>query len=82
MDGKPLLQLTKAMFIGLLMMLFSSNAPAYVGPGLGVGTIGALLGIAATIIVALFAILWYPFRRLAKKLKTSGSEKQDQDSPK
>lgn len=42
---------------------------AYVGPGLGAGTITVLLGILGSIFVAIFAFLWYPFKRLIKKVK-------------
>lgn len=55
----------------LLILLFFIpwDAYAYIGPGIGVGTIGVVLGVFFSIILAFFAILWYPFKRLLKKLK-------------
>ena len=56
--------------IGLLLcfvMLLPAYAHAYVGPGLGAGTIGVILGIIGSVFIALFAIIWYPLKRLLKK---------------
>ena len=50
-------------------LLYPFHALAYVGPGLGAGTIGVILGIIGSIFVALFAVIWYPFKRLLKKIK-------------
>lgn len=55
----------------LLITLSPTNASAYVGPGLGAGTIGVILGVLGSIVIALFALLWYPFKRLLKKMKKS-----------
>ena len=51
-------------FFGLI-----SSANAYIGPGLGLGTVGILIGILGSIILALIAVLWYPFKRVLKKIK-------------
>jgi O-antigen/teichoic acid export membrane protein len=45
------------------------NAYAYIGPGMGVGTIGVVLGVLVSIFLALLSILWYPFKRLFKKIR-------------
>jgi O-antigen/teichoic acid export membrane protein len=47
---------------------------AYLGPGLGAGAVAAVIGILASIFLALFAILWYPFKRLIKRRKKSKAE--------
>ena len=41
----------------------------YIGPGLDGGIITAVLGILTSIVLALFAIIWYPIKRLVKKFK-------------
>ena len=46
------------------------SAQAYVGPGLGLGTIALVLGLIASVLLAVFAIVWYPVKRLLKKRKT------------
>lgn len=43
-------------------------ADAYIGPGLGAGTIAVLLGILGSIVMALVAFVWYPVKRLLKKM--------------
>lgn len=51
-----------------LFILMPSTAEAYIGPGLGTGAIGVVLGILASIFLALIAIVWYPLKRLFKML--------------
>jgi hypothetical protein len=41
----------------------------YIGPGLDGGVIAAVLGFLTSIFLALFAIIWYPFKQVIKKLK-------------
>lgn len=53
----------------LLLCLMPLEAFAYIGPGLGMGTIGVVLGVLFSIIMAFFAIVWYPFKRLLRKIK-------------
>jgi hypothetical protein len=66
-------------FIGLLTIL-PNSAYAYVGPGLGAGTLGVILGIIGSIFIALFAICWYPLKRILKKIK-SPENKKSKDRP-
>lgn len=62
-------------------VLSSSPAFAYVGPGLGAGTIGVIIGIAASAALAIFAIVWYPVKRMLKKnRKPSDESKQDREA--
>ena len=48
---------------------------AYIGPGLGAGTIGVILGVLGSIALALFAIFWYPIKRMLYKNKTKDDAK-------
>jgi len=50
------------------LVLLPATAEAYIGPGLGMGTIGVVLGILASIFLTLIAIIWYPLKRLFKLL--------------
>lgn len=43
----------------------------YIGPGMGGGFFAAVLGIIISLIVSLFAILWYPFKKIIKKIRGS-----------
>ena len=57
----------RIMFISIpsavFLLMGSQPAMAYVGPGLGVGAIGAILGVVFSILLAIFAIFWYPIKR-------------------
>ncbi|NWJ52587.1 MAG: hypothetical protein HXX14_17145 [Bacteroidetes bacterium] len=60
------------MLIGYLILLFKTLA--YIGPGLGGGVIAAVLGVLASFFLALFAILWYPFKRLYQKIRKKSDD--------
>lgn len=66
-----------AIFFSVVFLIISQPAYAYVGPGLGAGTIGAVLGIVGSICLALFAVIYYPIKRALKKWK---ARKQDQNT--
>lgn len=51
----------------------SASAHAYIGPGLGLGVIGALVGGILALTLALFGLVWYPLKRLTAKVRTPGS---------
>ena len=57
----------------VLFLIIAQPAYAYVGPGLGAGTIGAVLGIVGSIFLALFAVIYYPIKRILKKWKAKQS---------
>ena len=61
--------MTRIVF-AIFAILLSSPALAYIGPGLGAGTIGVILGVLGSIVLALFAIFWYPIKRMMRKNKT------------
>eukprot|EP00494_Astrolonche_serrata_P033987 UN34256 len=63
--------------IFLVLFLISASAQAYVGPGLGLGALGAIIAVLATILLAVFGLLWYPIKRLLRKKKMQGSEGQE-----
>lgn len=50
---------------------------AYVGPGLGAGTLALLIGFAGSILLALFAVVWYPVRRAMRYVRASLSGKSN-----
>jgi len=56
---------------GLLLLLVSSQASAYVGPGLGLGVIGAIFGFLGAIFLAVIGLFWYPLKRRFKKIQSS-----------
>ena len=62
------------------ILVFPQIAHAYVGPGLGAGTIGVILGIIGSIFIAIFAIVWYPLKRLLKKNKQKKPAAKEADN--
>lgn len=50
----------------LMIVLQPVAAQAYIGPGVGLGAIGSVLGVIGAIFLALFAVIFYPLKRLLK----------------
>jgi uncharacterized membrane protein len=59
----------------LALILLPTLAMAYIGPGVGAGAIGAVIGVIGSILLAIFAVVWYPIKRLLKGRKKSASAK-------
>ena len=57
-----------------LLLVSAVPALAYVGPGAGISVLGSLLGILATIVVAIGAIIFWPIRKMMKKKKAAAAE--------
>jgi len=66
----------------LYLVLLPSTSQAYIGPGLGLGTIGVVLGVLASSVLILIAIVWIPLKRLLKwprRTKNSNIKNSDED---
>jgi hypothetical protein len=48
----------------IFVLLFTSNASAYIGPGVPAGTLGSILAGMMGLGMLLFGSIWYPIRRL------------------
>lgn len=48
------------------LILCTHPALAYIGPGMGAGTLGVIVGLLGSILLALFAFFWYPIKRAFK----------------
>ncbi len=60
--------ITRILGLSILLALgLSAPAFAYVGPGAGLGAIGAALGLIAAVVMALGVILFWPIRRLMRR---------------
>ena len=66
MNNKTIIALIAFLLMG---MSIPATAEAYVGPGAGLSAIGALLAVIAGIIIAIFGFVWYPIKRLLRKVK-------------
>lgn len=61
------------MISALALLLFAGGTFAYVGPGAGISVLGSLLGILATILLAIVAIVMWPIRKLMKRRKAAAA---------
>ena len=64
----------------LVLALVAGPLHAHVGPGAGISVLGSLLGILATILVAIGAILFWPVRKLMKRRKASAAAAESAES--
>ena len=53
----------------VLLALDAAPALAYTGPGLGLGAIGSALGVLAALLLMLVSIVWYPMKRLLRRIR-------------
>ena len=72
---------TVFVFCLALTLLHVAPAYAYIGPGVGAGTIAIVLGILSSIFLAFVGIVWYPLKRLIKGRKSkSGTSDASTDA--
>jgi hypothetical protein len=64
-----------------IYFLYIGNAAAYIGPGLGLGAIGAFLGVVGSVFLAILGLFWYPIKRLYKSVKARFTRDDKPDSP-
>lgn len=57
------------------------TAAAYIGPGMGAGAIATVLGVIAAVLLAVFAVVYYPLKRLFKRLRAKPAPSAKTDSP-
>ena len=66
--------LTPPRALGLMsacLLLFApAIAQAYTGPGLGLGALGVAFGIVGSLFLAIASVLWYPVKRLFRRMRT------------
>lgn len=63
------LRTSQLLFFTLALLLSSTNAHAYIGPGLGAGVIAIVLGFLVGFLMLLVGVVWYPLKKLIKKIK-------------
>ncbi len=53
----------------LAIATLPAPAFAYGGPGLGLGIISAVFGVLGALLLGFIAVLWYPFKRLIRRMR-------------
>lgn len=75
------------MNIRIALILFAGavlapvTASAYVGPGAGLGAIGALLALIGTLLLAIVGFVWFPVKRMLKKRAAQSDGSTGPDEP-
>ncbi len=64
--------------VGLALAVLPTDAVAYVGPGLATGALGAVLGVIGSIFLAIFAIVYYPIKRVLRAQKQRKKNKSQE----
>lgn len=59
-----------------VFLLTAGEAQAYMGPGLGLGALGVILGFVLSIGLAVLALVWYPAKRMLRRLKTQAAQNE------
>jgi len=54
-----------------------ATAFAYLGPGLGLGAVGTVIGILAAVVLLTVGLVWYPVKRMLKKMSKSVKSAED-----
>lgn len=56
----------KRLVVAVCLLTLATSAEAYVGPGMGLGVIGAVLGLLTAILLAFAGMVWYPVKRMIR----------------
>lgn len=70
-----------AILVLLIFIVLTGDAHAYVGPGLGLGVIGAIISGILAVLLAIVGVIWYPLKRILKK-KQAASDSKKEEIPK
>ena len=62
-------------------VLLAQPALAYVGPGLGLATVGAILGGTPAIFLAIVGVFWYPIRSMMRRRRAAADQQSKQKDP-
>ncbi len=65
-----------------VMLTWSTPTLAYVGPGLGLGTVGIVLAFIFSILLAIISLFWYPLKRLLEIGRSRNKTQNNNEKPK
>lgn len=67
--------------LAAVLILAPTGAFAYVGPGLGAGAIAAVLGVIGSLFLGLFAVVYYPIKRVLRRRRQGPQADHTKRSP-
>jgi hypothetical protein len=56
----------KRLPVAVFLLSLAYSAEAYVGPGMGLGVIAAVVGFLTAILLAIAGMVWYPVKRMLR----------------
>lgn len=65
---------TLILLSAIFVCLLAKPAAAYIGPGAGLSAIGALLALVVGIGAAVLGFVWYPIKRVLRKVRAGTEE--------
>jgi flagellar biogenesis protein FliO len=65
----------------ITLFLVPLQAQAYIGPGMGLGMAGVVLGLFVAFILLLAGLIWLPIRRFLRQRKQSRKESVNLKTP-
>ena len=57
-------------FFAIGGLAYPTLASAYIGPGLGLGTIATVLGVVLGLLMLVIGVIWYPVKRLIRRIRS------------
>jgi hypothetical protein len=61
----------KRLPVAVFLLSLAASAEAYVGPGMGLGVIAAVVGFLTAILLAVAGMVWYPVKRMLRGRRPS-----------
>ncbi|WP_099865276.1 hypothetical protein [Pararhizobium haloflavum] len=62
----------------LIFLASALPAQAYIGPGLGAGAVAAVLGVVGSVLLGVFAVVYYPIKRALRKRRAAKPERDSE----
>jgi hypothetical protein len=63
----------KRLPVAVCLLSLATSAEAYVGPGMGLGVIAAVVGFLTAILLALAGMVWYPVKRMLRARRAAAA---------
>ncbi len=72
------MRLTIFSLVSAFVVAVPEPALAYIGPGISAGTVAVIIGLICSVLLALFAVVWYPLKRLLRQMRAEPKAPDDQ----